>query len=128
MPCILGLKAGVRYVSNNFNKINLKIRKLTKILYNYLKNNDKIKLYSFNPDSGVMSFNIIGYSSSEVGDYFSKYYDICVRTGLHCAPLIHQQNGTLKTGMVRVSISSFNKKSDIKTLIKAIKEFIRDND
>lgn len=127
MPCILGLKAGVEYVEKNFEKINLKIKKLTTLLYNYLKNNDKIKLYSSNPSSGVLSFNIIGYSSSEVGDYLANYYNICVRTGLHCAPLIHQNNGTLQNGMVRVSISSFNLKKDIKNLIKALNTFIRDN-
>lgn len=123
MPCILGLKAGVEYVENNFDKIKSKIKKLTTYLYKYLKNNDKIKLYSFNPESGVISFNIIGYSSSDVGDYLSNNYDICVRTGLHCAPLIHQSNGTLNTGMVRVSISAFNKLREIKTLIKAIDDF-----
>ena len=125
MPCILGLKAGVEYVEKNFNKINNKIKKLTTPLFNYLKSNDKIKLYSFNPESGVMSFNIIGYSSSEIGDYLSENYDICVRTGLHCAPLIHQVNSTLKSGMVRVSISGFNRKRDIKILIKALKDFTK---
>lgn len=120
MPCILGLKAGVEYVNKNFNKINRKITTLTTKLYEYLKNNDKIKLYSFNPSSGVMSFVVAGYSSSEIGDYLSEKYGICVRTGLHCAPLIHKSNGTLKSGMVRVSISSFNKLSDIKRLIKAL--------
>ena len=123
MPCILGLKAGVTYVEKNFDKINNKIKKLTTLLFNYLKNNEKIKLFSFNPSSGVMSFNIIGYSSSEIGDYLNNKYNICVRTGLHCAPLIHQTNGTMSTGMIRVSISSFNKLREIKKLIKAIDEF-----
>jgi len=123
MPCILGLKAGVKYVVKNFNKINTKIEKLTTIFYNYLKSNNKIKLYSFNPKSGVMSFNIIGSTSSDIGDYLSEKYNICVRTGLHCAPLIHKENSTLDTGMVRVSISSFNKVSEIKKLIKAIENF-----
>ncbi len=120
MPCILGLKAGVEYVNKNFNKINNKITKLTTKLYEYLKNCNNIKLYSSNPSSGVMSFLVAGYSSSEIGDYLSDNYGICVRTGLHCAPLIHKSNGTLSTGMVRVSISSFNKTSDIKKLIKAL--------
>lgn len=122
MPCILGLKAGVKYVEKNFDKLNHKIKKLTTILYEFLKSNKKIKLYSFNPDSGVMSFNVIGYTSSEIGDYLSSR-NICIRSGLHCAPLIHKNNGTLESGMVRVSISSFNKISDIKKLIKALKEF-----
>jgi len=124
MPCILGLKAGIEYVNKNFNKINEKIKKLTTYLFNYLKENKNIKLYSFNPESGVMSFNIIGYNSSEIGDYLDDKYNICVRTGLHCAPLIHQVNNTLQSGMVRVSISSFNKMRDIKKLIKALDDFI----
>ena len=123
IPCILGLQAGIKYVERKFDKINSKINKLTTYLYNYLKNNLKIKLYSFNPSSGVMSFNIVGYSSSDVGDYLSSNYDICVRTGLHCAPLIHQTNDTLSSGMVRVSISSFNNLREIKKLINAIENF-----
>lgn len=126
MPCILGLKAGVEYVERNFDKLNNKMKKLTTVLYNYLSENKKIKLYSFNPESGVMSFNIIGYSSSEVGDYLSEKYNICVRTGLHCAPLIHQVNSTLSTGMVRVCINGFNKKHDIHVLIKALENFTKD--
>ena len=122
MPCILGLQAGVDYVEKHFDKINLKIKKLTTKLYEFLKSNDNIKLYSFNPSSGVMSFNIIGHTSSEVGDYLASK-NICVRSGLHCAPLIHQTNNTLKSGMVRVSISSFNSTRDIRKLIKAINSF-----
>lgn len=128
MPCILGLKAGVEYVNKHFDKINNKIKKLTTQLFNYLKNNSKIKLYSFNPESGVMSFNVIGYTSSEIGDYLSDNYNICVRTGLHCAPLIHQVNNTIKSGMVRVSISSFNTKNDIKKLINALDKFTASKD
>ena len=61
-------------------------------------------------------------TSSEVGDILSEKHNICVRTGLHCAPLIHKSNNTLKTGMVRVSLSGFNKLKDIKKLIKALNE------
>ena len=126
MPCILGLKAGVKYVDKNFEKINNKITKLSAYLLSYLRSNHQIEIYSLNPASGVISFNIKGYTSSEIGDYLSASYNICVRTGLHCAPLIHQHNNTLERGMVRVSISSFNKLRDIKTLIKALHSFTHD--
>ena len=126
MPCILGLQAGVQYVNKHFDKINNKITKLSTYLLNYLRNNNKIEVYSFTPSSGVLSFNIKNFSSSEVGDYLSSSYNICVRTGLHCAPLIHKHNNTLNTGMIRVSISSFNKLKEIKTLIKAIESFTQD--
>ena len=32
---------------------------------------------------------------------------ICVRAGLHCAPLAHESAGTLDTGTVRLSFSPF---------------------
>ena len=33
---------------------------------------------------------------------------VCVRAGLHCAPLAHESAGTLETGTVRFSLSAFN--------------------
>ena len=38
---------------------------------------------------------------------------ICVRAGLHCAPLAHESAGTLETGTVRLSISAFNTAREI---------------
>jgi len=32
---------------------------------------------------------------------------VCVRSGLHCAPLAHESAGTLDTGTVRLSFSPF---------------------
>lgn len=41
---------------------------------------------------------------------------ICVRGGLHCAPLAHSALGTLQTGTVRVSLSYFNTEAEIDRL------------
>ena len=38
---------------------------------------------------------------------------ICVRGGLHCAPLSHAALGTQSTGTVRVSFSFFNTREEI---------------
>ena len=46
--------------------------------------------------------------------------DIAVRCGLHCAPLIHRQLGTLDSGTVRASIGYNNTISDIRALLNAI--------
>ncbi len=45
---------------------------------------------------------------------------ICVRAGLHCAPLAHKKFGTENTGTVRISPSIFTKKSDIDFLINSV--------
>ena len=38
---------------------------------------------------------------------------ICVRAGLHCAPLAHRTAGTLPDGTVRLSVSAFNTKREM---------------
>ena len=43
-----------------------------------------------------------------------------MRGGLHCAPLMHEALGTLDGGLVRVSLSQFNCKSEIDELIAAL--------
>ncbi len=74
---------------------------------------------------GIVAFNVEGYSSDDVGKILSSSYDICVRTGYHCAPLVHEFLDDKKyAGCVRVSLSGFNTKEEIDTLVKAIKEII----
>ena len=50
---------------------------------------------------------------------------VCVRTGLHCAPLAHETAGTLETGTIRVSVSVFTKERDIYWLLREIREMCR---
>lgn len=123
-PNIIALNAGVSFVSKHMKKINAKIQKLTTLLLEELEAIDAITLYSHNKKSGVISFNIDGMDSTDVGNILNEKYHICVRCGLHCAPLVHKKFGTLNGGMVRVSIGYYNTQSDIKKLIKAIKEIL----
>ena len=90
------------------------LRKLNNVII-YLPNNYVSR--------GIISFNVEGYSSDEVGTILSEDYDICVRTGYHCCPYIHDFIDSKKyTGTVRVSLSGFNTKKEIDELIEAIKE------
>ena len=120
MPCILGLGAGVKYVDKHFDRLNERIKKLAEYLYSELKNMDNYVVYSSGDENGVISFNHKRLTSSEVGEYLNDHH-ICVRTGLHCAPLVHKSFNTLKKGMVRVSIGGFNRMHDVKTLVKVLR-------
>ncbi len=72
---------------------------------------------------GIVSFNVRGFLSSDVGTILSNDYDICVRTGFHCCPLIHDFLDTKKySGTVRVSFSGFNTKEEVDSLVFALKE------
>ena len=59
---------------------------------------------------------------SDVGYILQNSYGITVRTGLHCAPLIHQQLGISEYGSVRVSLSDFTTHEELEILINAIRE------
>lgn len=75
-----------------------------------------------NSCSGIVSINIDGYTSEEVGIILDEEYHICVRTGYHCCPLIHDFIGSKKyEGTVRISMNYFNTEKDIDTLIEALK-------
>jgi len=123
---ILGLNAGVKFVIKKQSKINKKITKLTSLLIYELNRIKNVICYSDNPKSGVVSFRIENKDSVEVSNILSNKYNIATRSGLHCAPLVHNFKNTLKSGMTRISISYFNKVREIKKLIKAVKEIALD--
>ena len=125
-PLVFSLNAGVDYVKKHFYKINNKICLLTKYLLDEIKKLDEIVLFTQPNDyNGVVSFRVKNVSPSDVVEYFNEN-GICVRGGLHCAPLCHKKMGTIDGGTVRVSISSFNHKWEIKKFICKLKQFLRE--
>lgn len=73
--------------------------------------------------NAVLSFNIKGWEAADVGTMLDVDYNIACRTGLHCAPLVHQQLGTDKIhGTVRLSLGPFNTLAHIDTAIDAVKD------
>lgn len=118
---ILGLSAGIDFVKKKQNRIVKKTYKLTKYLIEELNNIKNVKVYSNNYYSGVVSFTINHLSSSDVSTILSDNFNICTRSGLHCAPLVHKYYSTTKNGMTRISISYFNTLKEIKKTIEAIK-------
>lgn len=71
---------------------------------------------------GVVSFNVNNYTCEDIGKILDEEFDICVRTGYHCAPFIHDFIGSVECGgTIRVGLNYYNTKEDINILIKAIK-------
>ena len=46
---------------------------------------------------------------------------VCTRAGLHCAPFAHKTVGTLPDGTVRLSVSAFNRESEIDTFLSSLR-------
>ena len=121
---IAGLQAALKVldVEKNYKAE----KELTDYLIEKLQEIRKIKI--FVPDNrnhhiGIVSFVMDGYDSNDIGTILDEDYGICVRTGYHCAPYVHDVIKDQKyKGTVRVGLGQFNKKNDVDELIKALKE------
>jgi selenocysteine lyase/cysteine desulfurase len=126
-PGIAGLREGIVWTIKRQTEIREKSRSLTARLISGLSALKNIRLYTAPNDlNGVVSFNIGGLSSSSVADVLNETYDIAVRAGLHCAPLVHKTLGTLKSGAVRASIGYDTEAKEIDLFVSSIKEIERD--
>jgi cysteine desulfurase family protein len=73
--------------------------------------------------NSVLSFNINGFEAADVGTMLDVDYEIACRTGLQCAPKVHEHIGTLPLhGTVRLSIGPFNTEADVDAVIQAVTE------
>lgn len=120
---ISALNAGVLYTKNNIDEITQKEEFLTQYLTHKLDNlNFLEKYYDPNNCHSVVSFNIKDVDCSLVGDMLNENYDICVRTGFHCAPLVHLHCRTTQKGCVRVSLNEYTTCCELDEFVKAITE------
>lgn len=69
----------------------------------------------------VCSITVDGYDPSDVGTILDVDFDILTRTGLQCAPLIHEHMGTSPRGTVRFSIGPFNTEDHIDRAVLGLK-------
>lgn len=96
---------------------------LARKLVDGLKQVEGVTIYcgdSLENHLSTVSINIEGIDAGNVGIMLDVDHDIATRTGLHCAPLVHKQLGTLEMhGSVRFSIGAFNTVQDIDAAINA---------
>jgi cysteine desulfurase family protein len=123
---IAGLNAGLDYIlSTGVKNIHAKEISLARRFVNGISDISDLKLYG-DIDAPlrtpIISLNIDNMSSASVSDILWEDYEICVRAGAHCAPLMHKTFGTEKQGAVRFSFSCFNTEAEIDTAIQAMHE------
>jgi cysteine desulfurase family protein len=124
---VAGLQAGLRWVmEQGVENIHRKEMVLWNRLKNGISDNEKVTIYCARNDKDqnpLLSINLQGFDSGDVGTLLDVDYDIACRTGLQCAPLVHVGLGTDKIhGTVRISIGPFNTEEDVDTAIEAISE------
>jgi selenocysteine lyase/cysteine desulfurase len=126
---IAGLHAGLKWLEEKgIDQIHHHEMKLTRMLRDGLRKLDGVTLYcqeDLSDHIGVLSFNIDGMEALNTGTLLDGEYNIACRTGLHCAPLVHEHLGTDQIGgSVRVGIGPFNTEDHIETAIEAVAEIV----
>lgn len=120
VPGIAGLNAALGFIAHAGQE---RIAKKEKILcsvcadaleelgYRVFRGKDQVGTVSFVPDEDC----------EELAHKLAQR-QICVRAGLHCAPLAHESAGTLDMGTVRISYGCFSEPAHTKALIQALRQ------
>jgi selenocysteine lyase/cysteine desulfurase len=127
LPAIASLNEGVRYASTNLEHFGKQLYLRTQTLIENLKSINGVKCYSFPNPSGIVAFSLKSLSSEACADLLNANYDVAVRGGFHCAPLMHKFLKTQSNGLVRASIAVQNSSSEINYFVSAVKELAKNN-
>ncbi len=124
---VAGLNAGVRWVlDRGIETLHAQEIALWDKLRKGLQHISHVKTYCAEDPvnhNAVLSFNVDGLQSVDVGTMLDVDYNIVCRTGMQCAPLVHQGLGTENVhGTVRLSIGPFNTDEQIEKTITAVAE------
>lgn len=124
---IAGLHAGVEWLTaKGVQAVHAHEMALTDRLRDGLRAIDRVTLYcqeDLTNHIGVLAFNIDGMEAADVGTMLDVDHGIACRTGLHCAPLVHEQIGTASLhGAVRFSVGPFNTREHVERAIGAVQE------
>lgn len=127
LPAIASLNEGVRYASTNLEHFGKQLYLRTQTLIENLKSINGVKCYSFPNPSGIVAFSLKSLSSEACADLLNANYDVAVRGGFHCAPLMHKFLKTHSNGLVRASIAVQNSSSEINYFVSAVRELAKNN-
>jgi selenocysteine lyase/cysteine desulfurase len=125
-PAAAALCAGIGYIrKRGREQIRKHEEELRRHLTEILSGRDGLELFlpPEGEQSGVLSLRVRERDCESVAAALAAE-DVCVRSGLHCAPLAHRSAGTLESGTVRFSFSPFNTHAEIEKAAAKLIKFI----
>ncbi|MDO4500181.1 MAG: aminotransferase class V-fold PLP-dependent enzyme [Erysipelotrichaceae bacterium] len=117
---VLGLKAAVEYLMNiGMKNVEAHDKEMAEYLSSELAKLDNVVIYNPETECSIVSFNVKGVFAQDSGTYLNKN-NICVRTGNHCAKLLHNVIDEDQT--IRASLYIYNTKEEIDRFVKVVSE------
>lgn len=128
IPGIAGLMAGAEYVrAHGADNIGAHEQSLMRRMARQLEGVPGLEVFEASESgsqAGVLSIRHESIGCEELGAELGRR-GVCVRAGLHCAPLAHETAGTLDTGTVRLSFSPFNTPREIDAAAQQLKAAVK---
>ena len=124
-PAFAGLAAALRYIEENGDSLRAQSHRLTTKLRDGLSSLPSVTLFGTASEAsptGVVSFAMADWSVADAGSVLEESFGIICRTGLHCAPLIHEAIGSAPEGTIRLSVSGRNREADVEAALCAVKQ------
>lgn len=116
----IGLAAALEYLTNiGLDDIEKYESELKKYAISKLKQIPELTIYNADSETGIITFNYKGVHAQDMGTLLASK-GICVRSGQHCAKLLHNIIGELAT--VRASLYFYNTKEEIDLFVEACKK------
>ncbi len=121
-PAIVGLLDGIQFLQERgLENIAAHEKVLFCAARERLESIPAIEIYARDREGPVLLFNHTHLSPQEVAQHLARE-GICVRAGLHCAPLAHEALGTAPRGAVRLGFGAFNTVSELDALWRTLRE------
>ena len=117
------LRQGAKWSFDNVDKNRKYIDRITKNILHGL-HDIGATLYTRDTQTGVVCFNLANADSGYIADKLNEY-GICVRGGLHCAPLVHRKQGTSFQGAVRASVGCETKEGEIAYFLSVVERLMK---
>lgn len=124
-PAAMSLMEGALYLKTHMADAAAYICELTRTLVGGLRQIPGIRVYSLPNPFGIAAFGCDSLQSEFFAQELSDRFDIAVRGGLHCAPLMHEALGSGSGGLVRASVSEFNTPHEAHMFLLAAEKIAR---
>ncbi len=125
---IIGLSLALDYLlEKGIDTIHSQEMKLIRQLYDGFSPIKGIRIYGADDLSpqrhlALLTLTLDSLNPADLGAVLDGDFDIAVRVGLHCAPLVHDTLGTRKRGAVRFSPGIFNTPVEMDTVVAAMEQ------
>ena len=116
---VIGLGSAIDYLNTiGLERIHEYELELKKFAVSEIEKIPNITIYNKNSDSGILVFNIDKVFSQDTAIFLNRF-NICVRSGNHCAKILKDEIGITNT--CRASFYFYNTKEEVLKLVEALK-------